>query len=205
MFIHYLKYKMPYEFTELIKEFQDKINKMDVVINNLWTNNYSKYVILFEGQTKGHHERFQTAKDINILLNGFLEMYANVLPEIKITDMIIKNYDNKNEICLILSSRLIFEMRYLLSETYGYYLIEDKIIKKFKNENGRPEDIIIENIYIEFPIISDVYLKKNINLLSIYMRLLEILNEHNIINKEIEPINFIFDTEHKRAKKIILW
>jgi hypothetical protein len=34
---------------------------------------------------------------------------------------------------------------------------------------------------------------------------LEILNEHNIINKEIEPINFIFDTEHKRAKKIVLW
>ncbi len=196
---------MPYEFTELIKEFQEKINKMDVVINNLWTTNYSKYVILFEGQTKGHHDKFQSCKDINKLLNGFLEMYANILPEIKIIDMIIKDYNDKQEICLILSSRIIFEMRCILSETYGYYLINDQIIKKFKNENGREDDIIIENINIEFPIISDIHLKKNINLISIYMRLIEILNDHKIMNKEIEPINFIFETEHKRAKKIILW
>ena len=205
MFIHYLKYKMPYEFTELIKEFHEKINKMDVVINSLWTTNYSKYVILFEGQTKGHHEKFQTPKDINKLLNGFLEMYANILPEIKITDMIIKHYDDKKEICLILSSRVIFEMRYLLCETYGYYLVNDQIVKRFKTENGRADEIVIENINIEFPIISDIHLKKNVNLLSIYMRLFEILNDHKILNKEIEPINFIFDTEHKRAKKIILW
>ena len=196
---------MPYEFTELIKEFHEKINKMDVVINNLWTTNYSKYVILFEGQTKGNHDKYQTPKDVNNLLNGFLETYANILPEIKITDMIIKQYDNKKEICLILSSRIIIEMRYLLCETYGYYLINEQIIKKFKNENGRKDDIIIENINLEYPIISDTYLKKNVNISTIYMRLYDILNVHKIFNKEIEPLSFIFDTEHKRAKQVMLW
>ncbi len=196
---------MPYEFTELIKEFQEKINKMDVVINNLWTTNYSKYVILFEGQTKGHHEKYQTPKDVNYLLNGFLEMYANILPEIKITDLIIKQNDNKKEICLLLSSRVIIEMRYILSEIYGYYITDDRIIKKFKNENGRSDDIVVENINIEYPIISEIYLKKNVNIVQIYMRLYDILNDHNVLYKEIEPISFIFETEHKRAKQVMLW
>ena len=43
MFIHYLKYKMPYEFTELIKEFQEKRSEYELKQKDILANAQARF------------------------------------------------------------------------------------------------------------------------------------------------------------------
>ena len=103
MFINYLKFKMSLEFIELIKSLQEVINKMNVTSCPNWTDNYSKSIILFEGQSKGHCDKYQTVQDLNKLYNGFIEINAGKLPLLNIRELnIFTNYKGKQIIGLYL-------------------------------------------------------------------------------------------------------
>jgi len=207
MFIHYLKFRMPIEFVELIKTFQNKIDVMDVTVNSSWTENYTKSIILFEGQSKGHPDKIQNNIDINNLLNGFISRYFNILPEIYINDLIITtSKKGRRNICLVISSSFINQMRMYLFDNFGYnfYSADDIVIKKFKNSDGT-DNIIKESINIELPIIGEAYIKKNINIYDLYITLSNILVSSKLYNSSIKPESIIFETENKRGKKFHLW
>jgi hypothetical protein len=207
MFIHYLKFKMPLEFIELIKSFQNKINDMDITNTPSWSENYSKSVILFEGQSKGHPDKIQTLQDVNILLYGFIERYSNILPEVYVSNLIINtSKKGKKYISLVIESPLIHQMRMDLIDIFGYnfYSYDDIVVKKFRNSDGS-ENIITESINIELPIISESYIKKNISIYNVCSALNDILILSNLYNDHVQPHNIMFETENKRGKKINLW
>ena len=198
---------MPTEFTELIKLFQNKIDEMDITVSSSWTENYTKSLILFEGQSKGHPDKIQHNRDINNLLNGFICRYSNILPEICVTDLIItKNKKGRRNICLVVTSSFVNQMRMDLFDYFGYnfYSYDDIVIKKFKNSDGT-DSIIKESINIELPIIGEAYLKKSVNIYDVYMILTSILVSSKLYNSIVQPDSIVFETENKRGKKFNLW
>jgi hypothetical protein len=207
MFINYLKFKMSIEFIELVKLFQETINKMNITACPNWMENYSKSIILFEGQSKGHSDKYQTIQDLNDLYNGFIALNSGKLPEISIRDLtIFTNYKGKQIIGLIIDSNNIIDMRADLSYTFGYkiYSEENIIIKKFKSTDGS-ENIIIEPLCCFFPIISESHIKKGINIKEIYCELIAALTIHSISGKILKPTELVYETENKRGKKIKVW
>jgi hypothetical protein len=96
---------------------------------------------------------------------------------------------------------------YLINNFEYFFSIEENILyKKYKLVNGS-EDTIVEPLNIIFPIISEYDIKKNISIYQVYYNLTEIIHnlENTIIGKELDTTSCIFETEHKRAKKIKLW
>ncbi len=207
MFIHFLKFRMPNEFVELIKAFQNKIDSMGVTVSASWSENYSKSLILFEGQSKGNAEKIKNLFDVNTLLNGFVEKYCNVKPEIYIKDIYINsNNKGKKTIYVVFQSSLINEMKMDLMDSFGYLFNSENglILKKFKNTD-QSDNLIIENIDIELPIIHETYIKKSINIYDIYLNLKNVFYSSNIWKDTIIPESIVFETENKKIKKIILW
>lgn len=207
MFINYLKFKMSLEFVELIKSFQEVINKMNITSCPNWIENYSKSIILFEGQSKGHCDKYQTVHDLNNLYNGFIEINAGKLPLLSIRELnIFTNHKGKQIIGLYLDSFNIIEMRADLSDIFGYKIYTDEgiIIKKFKSTDGG-DNIIVEPLNVFYPIISESHLKKSINIRDVYSHLLSSLFTQSFIDKVIYPIELVYETENKRGKKIKVW
>jgi len=207
MFINYLKFRMSLEFIELIKSFQEVINKMNVTSCMNWTENYSKSIILFEGQSKGHSDKYQNIYDLNHLYNGFIEINIGKLPSLSINELnIFTNHKGKKIIGLYLNSFKITEMRAELSDIFGYkiYSEEGIIIKKFKSTDGS-DNIIIEPLNLFYPIISESHLKKGINIKDVYCILLSSLFSQSFDNKIIYPTELIYETENKKGKKIKVW
>jgi hypothetical protein len=152
---------MSNEFIELIKSFQEIINKMNVTSCPNWMENYSKSIILFEGQSKGHSDKYQTVNDLNNLYNGFIEINAGKLPDLSIRELnIFTNHKGKQILGLYLDSCNIIDMRAELSDIFGYkiYGEEGIIIKKFKSTDGS-ENILIDPLNVFFPIISESHIK----------------------------------------------
>jgi len=209
MFLNYVKFKVSNDFIDFIKLLQEKINKMNITNNIYWTENYTKYIILFEGQSKGSYDKIKDDIDINKLYSGFIEMYKGILPNLVINDLIITtNEKGKKIIALSVNSSKLLDMRLYLINNFEYFFsIEENILyKKYKLINGS-EDTIVEPLNIIFPIISEYDIKKNISIYQVYYNLIEIIHnlENNIIGKELDTTSCIFETEHKRAKKIKLW
>jgi hypothetical protein len=198
---------MSLEFIELIKSLQDVINKMNVVSCHNWMENYSKSIILFEGQSKGHCDKYQTVQDLNHLYNGFIEVNAGKLPSLSIRELdIFINHKGKKIIGLYLDSVNIIDMRAELSDIFGYkiYVEEGIIIKKFKSTDGC-DNIIVEPLSVFFPIISESHIKKGINVKEVYCNLLSYLFNYSFNDKVIQPIELVYETENKRGKKIKVW
>ncbi len=207
MFIHFLKLRMPTEFVELIKAFQNKIDSMGVTVSPAWSENYSKSLILFEGQSRGNAEKIKNQIDVNNLLNGFVEKYCNLKPELYIKDIYIRiNNKGKKTIYVLFQSSLINEMKMDLIDSFGYLFNSEYglILKKFKNTD-QSDNLITENIDIELPIIHETYIKKNINIYDIYINLKDIFYSSNVWKDTIIPESIVFETENKKIKKIILW
>lgn len=216
MFVHYLKLKMSHEFIDIIKELQNKISSLNVVNDVNWMINYSKSLTLFEAQNRGNVNKINTINDVNKLLDGFVENYYGILPEIKIDGLIV-NLDHKGKyiLCLKIKSTIISDMRMNLAYYFNYInstmdtidnfapdFNENIIVKKFVNLDGK-EIINSESIDIELPIISQYHLKKNISLERVYLALSDILYNYN--NEIYYPVSLHFETENTRAKKISLW
>jgi hypothetical protein len=216
MFVHYLKLKMSQEFIDIIKELQNKISSLNVVNDVNWMIHYSKSLTLFEAQSRGNINKINTINDVNKLLDGFVENYYGILPEIKIDGLTI-NLDHKGKyiLCLKIKSTIISDMRMNLAYYFNYInstmdtidnfvpdFNENIIVKKFVNLDGK-EIINSESIDIELPIISQSHLKKNISLERVYLALSDILYNYN--NEIYYPVSLHFETENTRAKKISLW
>lgn len=216
MFVHYLKLKMSQEFIDIIKELQNKLSSLNVVNDINWMIHYMKSLTLFEAQSRGNINKINTINDVNKLLDGFVENYYGILPEIKI-DGLVFNIDNKGKytLCLKIKSTIISDIRMNLAYYFNYInptmdimdnftpdFNENIIIKKFVNLNGS-ETIYNESIDIELPIISELHLKKNISLERVYLALSDIL--YNYHNEIYYPVSLHFETENTRAKKISLW
>jgi hypothetical protein len=216
MFVHYLKLKMSHEFIDIIKELQHKISSLNVVNDVNWMINYSKSLTLFEAQNRGNVNKINTINDVNKLLDGFVENYYGILPEIKMDGLIV-NLDHKGKyiLCLKIKSTIISDMRMNLAYYFNYInptmdiidnfapdFNENIIVKKFINFDGK-EIINYESIDIELPIISQSHLKKNISLERVYLALSDILYNYN--NEIYYPVSLHFETENTRAKKISLW
>ncbi len=213
MFVHYLKFKMSQTFVDIIKELQHKLSSLNVVNDNNWMIHYSKSLTLFEAQSRGNINKINTINDVNKLLDGFVENYYGILPEIKINGLVIK-IDNKGKfiICLKLQSNIITNIRINLAHYFDYInkeidyneynLFSDVITKKFINLDGR-ESIYSESPDIELPIISQTHLKKHVSIERIYLILSDILYNYN--NEVYYPVSLHFETENTRAKKISLW
>ncbi len=206
MFIYFLKMKMSQDFVDLIKSFQLCINNMNVTNNVSWTESYSRSPILFEGQLNGHPDKIQNDFDINKKLDGFIEKYHGIYPYISITDLIVSiDKKGKKYISLVLESLQIKSMRLDLINTSKYYFDNyDTVIKKFKKIDGSDE-LIIEKLEIEMPIINESNIKKSVNIYTVHSALCEILSLSNIINSSIQPLSFVYETENKRGHKIVLW
>ena len=207
MFINYLKFKMSLEFIELIKSLQEIINKMNIVACTNWIENYSKSIILFEGQSKGHCDKYQTVQDLNNLYNGFIEINAGKLPSLSIRELdIFINHKGKKIIGLYLDSGNIIDMRADLSYIFGYkiYAEEGIIIKKFKSTDGS-DNIIVEPLSVFYPIISESHIKKGVNIKDVYCNLLSCPFNYSLIDKVIYPVELVYETENKRGKKIKIW
>lgn len=225
MFVHYLKFKMSLEFVDIIKELQNKLSSMNVVNDVNWAIHYSKSLTLFEAQSRGNLNKIHNIKDVNKLLDGFVENYYGILPAIKI-DGLVFNFDHKGKciICLKIKSTVISDIRMNLAY-YFDYINKDKdtymdidiigneynlfsdinqniILKKLVNLDGT-ETIYSESIDIELPIISQSHLKKNVSIERVYLTLSDILS--NYYNEVYHPVNLYFETENNRAKKISLW
>jgi len=207
MFISYLKYKMSYDFIDFIKALQDKINSMNIVHCTSWIESYSTSIILFETQNKGHSEKCQNVIDVNLLYNGFLEMYAGYLPEVNIKELvIINNIKGKQTIALILEANRFIDMRVELADIFGYsYYPELDILTKTYKSTDHSELKIIEPISVVIPIISESYLKKGVNIFLIYSLLNDYIHSYGIMNKSFQTKSFVYETENKRGKKIQLW
>jgi len=206
MFVHFLKFKMPIEFSEFIKILKNKINSLDITLKD-WDLNFSYDVKLFECQTKGHAEKIKTLKDVNLLYNGFVEIYNDVLPILNIAGLTInRNHKGYQSICLVLSSQVINEMRIELARYHDYnVLIDNEIIyKTFQDGEGKLIDIQ-ETFNIEYPIISQNQLKKNTSIYNLCVILSNLLIENDMFEKEITPENLYFKTENGKCKKIKLW
>lgn len=216
MFVHYLKLKMSQEFIDIIKELQNKLSSLNVVNDNNWMIHYSKSLSLFEAQSRGNINKINNINDVNKLLDGFVENYYGILPEIKI-DGLIFNIDHKGKytLCLKIKSTIISDIRMNLAYYFNYInptidtmdnfapnFNENIIVKKFVNLDGT-ETINSESIDIELPIISQSHLKKNISLERVYLALSDIL--YNYHNEIYYPVSLHFETENTRAKKISLW
>lgn len=209
MFLNYVKFKVSNDFIDFIKLLQEKINNLNITHNMYWTDNYTKYIILFEGQSKGNYDKIKDDIDINKLYNGFIERYKGILPNLVINDLIITTDEKgKKIIALSVNSNKLLDMRLYLINNFEYFFsIEENILcKKYKLINGS-EDTIVEPLNIIFPIISEYDIKKNVSIYKVYYNLIEIIHnlENNIIGKELDTTSCIFETEHKRAKKIKLW
>jgi hypothetical protein len=216
MFVHYLKLKMSQEFIDIIKELQNKLSSLNVVNDINWMIHYMKSLTLFEAQSRGNINKINTINDVNKLLDGFVENYYGILPEIKI-DGLVFNIDHKGKytLCLKIKSTIISDIRMNLAYYFNYInhtmdimdnfapdFNENIIIKKFVNLNGS-ETIYNESIDIELPIISELHLKKNISIERVYLALSDIL--YNYHNEIYYPVSLHFETENTRAKKISLW
>ncbi len=216
MFVHYLKLKMSQEFITIIKELQNKLSSLNVVNDNNWMIHYMKSLTLFEAQSRGNINKINTINDVNKLLDGFVENYYGILPEIKI-DGLIFNLDHKGKytLCLKIKSTIISDIRMNLAYYFNYINLtmdtmdnfaqdfnENIIVKKFVNLDGN-ETIHTESIDIELPIISESHLKKNVSLERVYLALSDIL--YNYHNEIYYPVSLLFETENTRAKKISLW
>jgi hypothetical protein len=216
MFVHYLKLKMSQEFITIIKELQNKLSSLNVVNDNNWMIHYMKSLTLFEAQSRGNINKINTINDVNKLLDGFVENYYGILPEIKI-DGLIFNLDHKGKytLCLKIKSTIISDIRMNLAYYFNYINMtmdtidnfapdfnENIIVKKFVNLNGN-ETIHTESIDIELPIISEFHLKKNVSIERVYLALSDILYNYN--NEIYYPVSLHFETENTRAKKISLW
>ena len=209
MFLNYVKFKVSNDFIDFIKLLQDRITNMHITNNMHWTENYTKYIILFEGQSKGNYDKIKDDIDINKLYNGFIERYKGILPNLVINDLIITTDEKgKKIIALSVNSSKLFDMKLYLINNFEYFFsIEENILyKKYKLINGS-EDTIVEPLNIIFPIISEYDIKKNVSIYQVYYNLIEIIHnlENTIIGKELYTTSCIFETEHKRAKKIKLW
>ncbi len=207
MFINYLKFRMPLEFIELVKSFQEVINKMNITSCPNWIENYSKSIVLFEGQSKGHSEKYQTVYDLNDLYNGFISINVGKLPSLTIRELnIFTNHKGKQIIGLYLDSCNIIEMRADLSDIFGYKIYSDEgiIIKKFKSTDGS-DNIIVEPLNVFYPIISESHLKKGVNIRDVYCNLAASLFAQSISDKVIYPTELVYETENKRGKKIRVW
>ncbi len=207
MFISYLKYKMSYDFIDFIKALQDKINSMNIVHCTSWVESYSTSIILFETQNKGHSEKCQNVIDVNILYNGFIEMYAGYLPEVNIKELvIINNVKGKQTIALILEANRFISMRAELADIFGYSYYPDlDILTKTYKSTDHSELKIIEPISVIIPIISESYLKKGVNIFIVYSLLNDYIHSYGAINKSFQTKSFVYETENKRGKKIQLW
>ncbi len=195
------------EFIDLVKLFQEIINKMNITSCPNWMDYYSKSIILFEGQSKGYSEKYQTVQELNNLYNGFIGLYAGILPTVTIRELnIFTNHKGKQIIGLYLDSSDIIEMRADLSYTFGYKIYSDEniIIKQFKSTDGS-DNIIIEPLNLFFPIISESHLKKSVNIRDVYNELIGYLINHSLNNKVIESTALVYETENKRGKKIKIW
>jgi len=216
MFVHYLKLKMSQEFITIIKELQNKLSSLNVVNDNNWMIHYIKSLTLFEAQSRGNINKINTINDVNKLLDGFVENYYGILPEIKI-DGLIFNLDHKGKytLCLKIKSTIISDIRMNLAYYFNYINMtmdtidnfapdfnENIIVKKFVNLDGN-ETIHTESIDIELPIISEFHLKKNVSIERVYLALSDILYNYN--NEIYYPVSLHFETENTRAKKISLW
>jgi hypothetical protein len=213
MFVHYLKLKMSHEFITIIKELQNKLSSLNVVNDNNWMIHYIKSLTLFEAQSRGNINKINTINDVNKLLDGFVENYYGILPEIKI-DGLIFNLDHKGKytLCLKIKSTIISDIRMNLAYYFNYINMtmdnfasdfnENIIVKKFVNLDGN-ETFHTESIDIELPIISESHLKKNVSLERVYLALSDIL--YNYHNEIYYPVSLHFETENTRAKKISLW
>ncbi len=215
MFVHYLKFKMDQRFIDLIKELQNKINSLNITHDTNWTIHYSKSLTLFEAQSRGNLNKINTIKDVNNLMDGFVENYYGIIPEIQIDGLVI-NIDNKGKfmICLRTKSNIISNMRLNLAyyfnyidtntNTYNSFSELDKniIVKNFISVDGKQTQYS-ESVDIELPIISESYLKKNISIERVYLILSDIL--YNYYNEVFYPVSLHFETENTRAKKISLW
>ncbi len=180
---------------------------MNVVSCPNWMENYSKSIVLFEGQSKGHCDKYQTVHDLNTLYNGFIEINVGKLPLLSIRELdIFINNKGKKIIGLYLDSVNIIDMRADLSDIFGYkiYSEEGIIIKKFKSTDGG-DNIIIEPLSVFYPIISESHIKKGINVKEVYCNLISYLSNYSIIDKIIQPIELVYETENKRGKKIKVW
>ena len=207
MFINFLKYKLSNEFYEIIKKLQDEINQMNYSNSPSWTESFTKSIILFEGQSKGHSEKCQTIQDVNKLYSGFLEKYALKLPTITIKELIIiTNTKGKKIIGLQLSANQFIDMRIELADIFGYQLDIDNdiLVKKFKTTDNK-DTYITEPLYVFLPIISESYIKKSIDINFVYINLLKILITLNVYEKEYQTIHLVYETENKRGRKIVLW
>jgi hypothetical protein len=105
---------MDQRFIDLIKELQNKINSLNITHDNNWTIHYSKSLTLFEAQSRGNLNKINTIKDVNTLMDGFVENYYGIIPEIQIDGLVI-NIDNKGKlmICLRTKSNTVSEFAYL--------------------------------------------------------------------------------------------
>lgn len=209
MFLNYVKFKVSNDFIDFIKLLQDRITNMHITNNMNWTENYTKYIILFEGQSKGNYDKIKDDIDINKLYNGFIERYKGILPNLVINDLVITTDEKgKKIIALSVNSSKLFDMKLYLINNFEYFFsIEENILyKKYKLVNGS-EDTIVEPLNIIFPIISEYDIKKNVSIYQVYYNLIEIIHnlENTIMGKELDTTSCIFETEHKRAKKIKLW
>ena len=207
MFINYLKYKLSNDFYEIIKKLQDEINNMNYSVSAYWTESFTKSIILFESQSKGHCDKCQNIIDVNKLYNGFLEKYALKLPIITVNELvIITNIKGKKVIGLQLSGSQFIDMRIELADSFGYtyYIDNDVLVKNFKTTDNK-DNYIIEPLYVFLPIISESYIKKNINIHTVYLTLLKTLNILDVYQKEFQTINLVYETENKRGRKIVLW
>jgi hypothetical protein len=198
--------KMSQDFIDLIKSFQLCINNMNITNNVSWCDDYPKVPILFEGQYKGHPDKIKNHFDVNKMLDGFLEKYNGIYPNIYIIGLFItKDNKGKNMISLILESQQITSMRMELINNSGYYFDNcETVVKNFKKVDGG-EDIIIEKLGIEMPIINESNIKKSVNIYGVYTILCEQLLLSNISNNIIQPTSFVYETENKRGNKITLW
>jgi hypothetical protein len=202
---------MSHEFIDIIKELQNKISSLNVVNDINWMIHYSKSLTVFEAQSRGNLNKINTINDVNKLLDGFVENYYGIFPEIKI-DGLVFNFDHKGKciICLKIKSTIISDIRMNLAYYFDYInknmYIDDFnqniILKKFVNLDGK-ETIYSESIDIELPIISEYHLKKNVNIGRVYLALSDIL--YSYYNEIYYPISLHFETENTRAKKISLW
>ncbi len=209
MFLNYVKFKVSNDFIDFIKLLQERITNMNITNNPYWIDKYTKYIILFEGQSKGNYDKIKDDIDINKLYNGFIERYKGILPNLVINELIITTDEKgKKIISLSINSNKLLDMRLYLIHNFGYFFsIEENILlKKYKTSDGS-EETITEPLNIIFPIISEYDLKKSISIYKVYYNLIEIIHnfENNIIGKELDTTSCIFETEHKRAKKIKLW